>query len=84
MANKYDRSLSNSTLLQLLQDVVAPVHQARLEALLGAGVAPLAEVGVKVNSDHPDALTHHTVALKPVSGPAVAVTFSTENKNKTG
>ena len=73
MSNKNDRPLPDAASLQLVQDVLAPIHQARLEALGRAGVAPLAYRCVEVDADDSNPVPHHAVGFEPVTGPAVAV-----------
>ena len=81
MSDEDDGPLSNAAPLQLGQDVLAPVNQARLEALSRTGVAPLAHRGVEVDADHSNAVPHHAVGFQPIPGPAVAVVVGAGTKN---
>ena len=76
MSDKYYGSFADSAFLQLLQDVVASIVQASLEALFGTGVTPLRQVGVKVDPDDANAVPYHAVVFQPVARPAVAVVVS--------
>ena len=80
MSDKHDRTLANAAALQLGQDVLAAIGQARLEAFGWTGVAPLADRSVEVDADDSNAVPHHAVGFKPVPRPAVAVVVGAGNR----
>ena len=72
MTNKYHRTLSDATLSQLVQELFAPFQEAGVETFAWAGIAPLADVSIKVYSDDSDSFESFFV-FQPVSGPAVGI-----------
>ena len=68
---KHHRPIADTAALELSVNVVASLRQGCFEALFGATVAPLAEIGVEVDPDDANSPLVHLVLPEPVARPTV-------------